>query len=723
MKLILVILSIALNAMALGGKVRHVKTSLNYFAFDSKEYIAISYKNDENWHTYWKTPGDAGTPTTVSFKQDGKELKLKALEWPAPRRYFEQGNLLAYGYGGVYSFFFEIPKNLKNKIKSKFTLTSKWLVCKDVCIPSKVNITTKLVGSNFEYAKSHHFEQSSSQLISQLKELPTTLNSPADLPKDLEIYLNKDPSGETNLSLNYTYKVASRDFLKAKNNLLTPFPAEPFGFKHEFLYFDPISNTVYGKMVLEWDGDLKEPEIPFPKSGIFDREFTFKFIFRETVNSRPVVISKSFKRFVAGGQKALDEFYKGLDNQKVVKKKVVDHNIFLIMIYAFLGGLILNLMPCVLPVISLKLFGLIAHRDGKQTSILKHNLFYSLGIMSTFMIMASIVMGLKSSGQSIGWGFQLQSPIFVCLLILAIFVLALNMFGLFEFRTPFGNKLGNTQLKKGVFGDFMSGVLTTILSTPCSAPFLGTALTFAFTTSTFNIYLTFIFIAFGLSFPFILTGFLPGLIGFLPKPGAWMDKLKNFLGLTLLLTAVWLHDVLMNIIDPQVSGLFINALITLTFFGFYFYNKMSQRSFFRIIFGVIPLFFFIFILKQDLLKPASNLTGSAMARGSNPEWITWSKHTLRNTPGPVFIDFTAKWCLTCKVNKKLVLETDDFQDFTKKNNIKLMLADWTKYDPEITKWLAEYNVVSVPAYFIKTKAGEIKFLGETISIKKIKNAL
>lgn len=706
-------------AFAIGSKIPKAQTSLNYFQNNGKHYLALGIKNDKGWHTYWKNPGDAGLPTKITISQDGQDLKLKMLEWPVPHRYIEQGNILAYGYGGEHTFFYELSESDLNKLKKTFKVYAKWLICKDICIPGKKEILANFKGDKFDYVKTYNFEQSKSSLIKQLNELPQA----GPFPENLEIYLNKDPSGATNLSINYTYKLADYKFVGAKENLLTPFPVVPFGFKHENLFYDSSTQTLYGKMILEWDGDLQEPEIPFPKGATFDREFTFKFLYRKTPDAKPYIIEKKFSKFAPTGQKQLDDFYKSLKGKTAKTSKKSSKNIFLIMLYAFLGGLILNLMPCVLPVISIKLFGLIAHRDENQSSVLRHNLFYSFGVLSTFMIFASIVAAIKASGESIGWGFQLQSPTFVAIMVIVIFILALNMFGLFEFKTPFGSKLGNAELKKGVLGDFMSGVLTTILSTPCSAPFLGSALTYAFTTTTVNIYLTFIFIGIGLSFPFILTGIAPGLISFLPRPGLWMEKLKNFLGLTLLLTTVWLYDVLMGIVDPQNVGIYINTLITLTFFAFFFHNRVSKRSFFRIVVGIIPLFFFIYMVKQDLLKPSSNLNGSAIARNSKLNWQNWSQDKLSQTPGPVFIDFTAKWCLTCKVNKKLVFETDDFENFTKQSGLKLMIADWTKYDPEITKWLEKYEVVSVPAYFVKTKDGKIKFLGETISINKIKESL
>ena len=246
-------------------------------------------------------------------------------------------------------------------------------------------------------------------------------------------------------------------------------------------------------------------------------------------------------------------------------------------------------MPCVLPVISLKLFGLIIHSNETKKQILKHNLSYTAGVLASFLILGAAVVILKASGDQIGWGFQLQSPLFVLTMMIILLVMALNMLGLFEFVTPGGKHLGNAEIKKGMGGDFINGVLATILSTPCSAPFLGTALTFAFTTSYLNIFLIFIAVGIGLSFPFLLTGFFPALIKFLPKPGLWMENLKRLLGLSLILTAIWLYDVFFAILSHEALGLYINTLFALIIFAFYFRKHMSKNRLFNAIFlGPFP---------------------------------------------------------------------------------------------------------------------------------------
>ncbi|MCR9205078.1 MAG: thioredoxin family protein, partial [Halobacteriovoraceae bacterium] len=358
-------------------------------------------------------------------------------------------------------------------------------------------------------------------------------------------------------------------------------------------------------------------------------------------------------------------------------------------------------------------------------------IFYALGVLSTFLVLAIAVLGLKSTGENVGWGFQLQSPVFVALMILVLFVFALNLFGLYEFSTPGGKSLGNVELKKGMAGDFLGGVLATILSTPCSAPFLGTALTFAFTASTFEIILTFQAIGLGLAFPFILTGLFPGAIKFLPKPGMWMESVKKFLGLTLLLTAIWLLDVFVSLTSGNVPLMKLNTGLILVFFAIYYQKHISKKLHWRAIFYILALLPFLSLFSSPLSISSANTTGETdlireKNHGGEIVWESWSEQKMDDFKSKgelVFIDFTAKWCFTCKVNEKLVLDTDGFRDLVKEKNIKLLLGDWTKYDPVIGAFLKKHGYVGVPAYFIQKPDGSLVKLGETITLSKIEKNL
>ncbi|MBT4791068.1 MAG: hypothetical protein HON90_05815 [Halobacteriovoraceae bacterium] len=683
----------------------------------NKNILAITLKNEKKWHTYWKNPGDAGLEVKFKFKAQGKEVKLKDYPWPAPKRYIEQGNMWAYGYSDHYAFFFEVDETLKNK---ELEVVGQWLVCKDICIPGTKTLTISI---------DHNLKGKTGPLQSERKLLKAFDYLPQKIKNDhIELFLTKGIK-ENQLALHFMIEDTDFSSVKKDSNILTPYLRVPLDFKHEEIYFDEANKTIYGRIYIEWDGIFEEPIWNLPKDGKFLKPIDIQFLIQHPRTTKPYIINKVFSQFTLSGDEVLSKRYATLQKlgQKVVSKSQPSNeepqSILWYILFALLGGLILNLMPCVLPVISLKLFGLIIHSNESKKQILKHNLAYTAGVLISFAVLAITVIILKASGEQIGWGFQLQSPYFVFVMLMIIFIMALNMLGLFEFVTPGGKKLGNQEMKKGLWADFINGVLATILSTPCSAPFLGTALSFAFTTSSLNIFIVFLSIGVGLSAPFILTGFFPAIIRFLPKPGMWMEKLKYFLGFSLILTAVWLADVLFNVINFNIVGIYFNTLIGLTFFAFFFRKFISKNIFFNIVIFALPVFF-TYQVGDLILTKSSQLTERTTTRTSDLDWQKWTPEQMGIISDQyTLINFTASWCLTCKVNKKFVLNSSDFKQLVYKKQLKLLEGDWSKYDENITKFLRKFNIVGVPAYFIQKPNGEIISLGETISINKIKENL
>ena len=695
---------------------QYVKMGAAAFHFEEQNILAISLENEKSWHTYWKNPGDAGLELKFKFSttENDSPIILEDFPWPTPARYIEQGNMWAYGYSNKYAFFYKLPEHLSSK---KLKIVGTWLVCKDICIPGTRTVELSL-DSNLE--GSTLLNHTKNELIESFKKIPIVQQEPK-----LNIFLTKGPK-ENQLAVHYILENVSVDQIRQKSNILTPYLQTPFDYKHEEVYFDKSSKTFFGRMYLDWDGLYEEPAWSLPEDGVFKTPIVAKFLLNYPKNAPSKIITHQFNEFTLSGDSELTKRFKGLlkieDKKSAPSKRQELSRLSLLsyILFAFLGGLILNLMPCVLPVISLKLFGLIIHSDENKKEIFKHNMSYTFGVLFSFFILASTIAILKSTGEQIGWGFQLQSPTFVFAMILIIFIMALNMFGLFQFSTPGGRKLGDTQIKKGLFSDFLNGILATILSTPCSAPFLGTALTFAFTTSIMSSYLIFLSVGAGLAFPFILTAFFPRLIKFLPRPGLWMEKLKFLLGLTLLLTVLWLVDVLFAIVDFSTVGLYFNTVLAFIFFGFFSRRFISKKLWSNILILMITLSF--------IYKTASLFDHQAQSiaqpNKTDLSWNSWTFDKMnKETERTVFINFTAKWCLTCKVNKKLVLQSNDFKALTKEKGLHLMEGDWTKRDDEITSFLKSYNIVGVPAYFIKKPSGEIISLGETISISKIKKNL
>ena len=671
--------------------------------------IVVSVNHDKNWHTYWKNPGDAGLASSFKFiSLDGKPIELKAYEWPVPERHIEAGDILTIGYEGKQHFFFDdYPGDLVAHVIV--------LICKDICIPGEAKLQLKKDQNFVSNRNASPF--SDKELSEAFQDLPQE----AMVPSNFEYYLTRIKN-QNLLTLHYSLKGVRNNKLPRNLLFLTPFPKAPFGYKRESLYTE--GDTLYGKTEIEWDGEYQEPPIPLPASGSFKENYELSFLLNAPGMNKIQKVTLKVKDFsLASG--SLEKFYQQLTpfdgNSKVLTKSQTPptENIFHYLLLAFLGGLILNLMPCVLPVISLKLFSLIRHQNYSRKKLFQHNLSYTIGVISTFMALALVIAGLKATGEEVGWGFQLQSPAFILSMMLVLFIFSLNLFGLFEFITPGGSTIGGAKTEEGFVGDFFGGVLTTILSTPCSAPFLGTALTFAFTTNYFTIFLMFFFIGIGLAFPFLMTAVFPKTLSIFPKPGAWMEKLKYFLGLSLIATVVWLYDVFVSLVNFDLISWRLNLLFALWFFAFFFYKKISRQKVLVLGVFLIPLISTVLAMRDLELKPT---TISTMTKET--DWKPWSVAKLAEEKGKlVFMDFTAEWCLTCKVNKKLVLETKGFKALTKKYNLVLLRADWTKRDDTITQYLKNYGAVGVPAYFVQKTNGEIIFLGETIHLDKIEKSL
>lgn len=690
---------------------QYVKLGAQNIEVDGKDLLAVTFENTKDWHTYWKNPGDAGLAIKVKFYVDNNLVALNDYPWPTPKRYIEQGNMWAYGYGEKYAFFYDLSPKFKNK---EIKIVGEWLVCKDICIPGSRTI---------EFPNKSDPILSDSELKASFSNLPEF----SEQDNQIKIYLTKTEV-ENQLALHYIIEDADFELVNSKINILTPYHAFPFDYKHEEVFYDRENKQVFGRTLIDWDGIYEQPVWEVPESGIFEKPIKAKFLLNYPKGENSKIITKTFQNFSTTDNRVLNQTYSNLQKvdfeQEAILKEEQSKSLFYYILFAFLGGLILNLMPCVLPVISLKLFGLISHANESRKRILRHNLFYTLGVVATFVLLATVVFALKQSGDQIGWGFQLQSPVFVFFMLILIFIMSLNMMGLFEFKTPGGTKLGGLAQREGVMGDFNNGVLATILATPCSAPFLGSALPFAFTTTTLNIYIIFIAVGVGLSFPFIITGIFPNLVSFLPRPGVWMDNLKKFLGLSLILTAVWLYDVLSSLISMEYAGIYINTVLALTFFAFYFRRYISKRTSFNFLIFALPLLF-IFILHNINAFHTTPTQVNIKAPGAL-NWENWTPEKMNQaklSKGYTFINFTAAWCITCKVNKKVVLDSGKFKDLVKDNNIKLLEGDWTQRDDKITQFLLSYNIVGVPAYFMIKPSGKIVSLGETISISKIKASL
>ncbi|MBA8883748.1 protein-disulfide reductase DsbD family protein [Dokdonella fugitiva] len=371
------------------------------------------------------------------------------------------------------------------------------------------------------------------------------------------------------------------------------------------------------------------------------------------------------------------------------------------LLFALLGGLVLNLMPCVLPVLSLKVLGL-AQSGESAAKARRHALVYTAGVLVTFAAVGLAVIGLRAAGQALGWGFQLQQPVFVAVLVYVLFAIGLSLSGVYNIGAGLAGVGQGLSNRSGAAGDFFTGVLAVVVASPCTAPFMGSALAYAFSASSFVALLVFLALGLGLALPFLLVGFVPALAARLPRPGAWMETLKQFLAFPMYLTAVWLAWVLGNQrgIDA-IAWVLIGATVLALGLWWWERHRYQGHPVQRVIAVVVILAALLPIARIARLEaPAAHAATSAGVPYSAERLAS-----LRAEGRSVFVDVGADWCVTCKVNEKAVLDTDAFRDLLRRSNAVLMTADWTNVDPAITAFLQDYNAVGVPLYVV-FRAGE-----------------
>ncbi len=370
---------------------------------------------------------------------------------------------------------------------------------------------------------------------------------------------------------------------------------------------------------------------------------------------------------------------------------------------ALLGGLILNLMPCVLPILSLKVLGL-AQSGGSRASARRHALWYTAGVLTAFAAIGALVIGLRAAGQAAGWGFQLQQPGFVAALVYLMFAVGLSLSGVFTLGGRVGNLGQSLAARTGPAGDFFTGVLACVVASPCIAPFMGGALAFAFTASAPMALAVFLMLGLGLALPFLVIGLVPALADRLPKPGAWMETLKQLLAFPMYLTALWLAWVLGKQRGVDAMGLLLAGL-TLFALGLWWFERRRWTG------GGLARGLALAFVCAALVLPVvavSRLPPPAALAPTDSAQVAYSAdrlQALRAAGTPVFVNMTADWCVTCKANERRVLSGAVFHDALAGAGATYMVGDWTNVDAEIGAFLEAHGAVGVPLYVVYPAGG------------------
>ena len=592
----------------------------------------------DGWHTYWEYSGDAGLPTTIQW-QLPHGFTAGPIEWPVPEAKLEPGDIQTYAYGGRVLLLTTITPPAGVTGNIALKAKADWLVCKETCIPGGAELELTLpVATNSSPANAALFEEFRSQLPSK-KKPPYPISW-------------KRTANQLTLQVEGI----------APNTPLALFPL-------------PADNQEVG-----------HPEFLPPSSLRIPSQGNFRGVLSvgEGPSRRAWFISEN--------------------SAETEKPATATMGLWLALFYGFLGGLILNLMPCVLPVISLKIFGFIKQSGDSRTAILSHGLAFAAGIFAWFLGLATIIIALKSSGAEVTWAFQFQNPWFNIAIGSIVFVFALNLAGVFELILPSraATAMESAGSGGGLGGPFFQGVFATLLATPCTAPFLGSALGFAFSQSSAVILAMFASVAFGMALPYLLLSAQPGWMKFLPRPGAWMERLKQFMAFPLLATLVWILSILGG--QRGVEGVvWFSAFLVCLAFAAWLYAAFcgplasSKQRVLAILLALASItgggWYFL----------GKNFTQIGKTDPDSIAWVDFSEARLKSELAAgrnVFIDFTADWCITCKFNERTAINTPAVRALLAEKNIVPIKADWTNSNSEITAALKGFGRVGVPLYVL-----------------------
>ena len=621
--------------------------------------IGLLLRMAPGWHTYWKFSGDAGLPTEIKWKLP-PGWKIGEIQWPIPLKTTDPGDIQTYGYQDEVLLMQEItPPAAVSGSTVKLVAEANWLVCEKICIPGNASL-------QLELPRSTTGAPANAEIFAHYRRL---------LPRDW-------PGGKV---ASANWRRAGSDLrLNVKSATLANYPAVDF-------YPLPQGDTVVGHPQVESRNE----------NGI---------VFRLPIESASKNLSSIDGLIILAQHPNGDDRMAWRTEAPMIAsaRSVPTRGIFTFLFFGFLGGIILNLMPCVLPVISLKIFGFIQHAGQSRQKILRSGIAFAGGIFAWFIGLALLLIVLKAAGREITWGgFQFTNPYFVLALSVIVLVFALDLFGVFEISLPQSvtRRLLSSTSGQHEAASFFQGLFATVLATPCTAPFLGTALGFAFAQSSAIILLMFVAIAAGMSAPYLLLCAQPAWLRFLPKPGRWMLHVKQFMGFLLLATLLFLLYVLgaqRGLEGAMWASCFLLIISIACWMKGAFVlptASVAKRTIALALMFVLVLASGIYFIGGKF-RSANVASADSRLRG---DWQAFTPERLQaelDEGHSVFVDFTAAWCLTCKFNEANVLESNAVREAFQRHAIVKLKADWTSGDPVITKLLQRFGRPGVPLYVL-----------------------
>ena len=659
-------------------------------------WVGLQLTHAPDWHTYWRNSGDSGLPTSLTWTLP-TGVSAGVIHWPLPKK-IPIGNLVNYGFEGT--VLLAVPLTITPAFKPsllnkdlEIKLKAHWLVCRKECIPEEgefalrlpVQGSTALNGAAFEAnrlaqpqvltEKSHVTVEGQSLKLS-VAGLPAALQGQtlALFPETPEVIQTAGAWTQNWLGTVWTAQVPL-SAERSQSPALMPFllVADAAGKKQGFL----ANAAVKGPWPAKADAVPVSPALAAALQA------------NAAANVAPGSPTTALSLWAA-------------------------------LLGALLGGLILNLMPCVFPVLAIKVMSFTRHANDRRGHRVS-GLAYSAGVVLSFVALGALMLGLRSAGEQLGWGFQLQAPAVVAALAVLFTVMGLNLAGLFEFGQFLPSRIATLEAKNPSVNAFLSGVLAVAIASPCTAPFMGASLGLALGLPAAQALLIFVTLGVGMALPYLAASFVPAVARWLPRPGAWMDTFRRAMAFPMFATVVWLLWVLGQ--QTGVDG--ASALLLLLLGLSWVLWSLTFKGRVRLIFAIISIAVYAMLAVTAgpyIFKPLE----ASSATSSTAGWQPWSSERAAQalaSGAPVFVDFTAAWCVTCQYNKKTTLANPEILADFEAKKVTLLRADWTRRDPAITAALAALGRNGVPVYVLYKTGRAPMVLSEILSVAEVRAAL
>ena len=657
-------------------------------------WVGLKLTHQPDWHTYWRNPGDSGLPTQIEFNLP-KGITAGEVQWPLPFK-LKAGSLTNYGFEKT--VLLAVPLTVSQQFKPtadqslEIKAHANWLVCKLECIPQEGDFSLRIpVYSSLAI----HTAAFDAVLADQPQPLP---NAKATTRFEAQ-----------RLVLQVTGLPAS---LQGKN--LSVFPDTP-----ELV---ESATDQHPRASQSWQAEMWTVQLPLSNLRMTDpKQLGILLTTGQGAERQGYALTAPITQAwpAVSGLTAPAPLPVNAPNDEGVMGFV------LALLGAFVGGLVLNLMPCVLPVLAIKLLGFAQHSRAHRAHRIA-GLAYTAGVVLSFLALGALVLTLRAAGEQLGWGFQLQSPVVVSVLAVLFTGIALNLFGLFEFGQILPSRLASFQYKHPVLDALLSGVLAVAVASPCTAPFMGASLGLAMSLPTWQALTIFVTMGLGLAAPYLLASFIPAVARLLPHPGAWMITLRQLLAFPMLATVVWLLWVLGQQTSLDAAMYALGGLLLFAALIWALKQRSPAARGLATLLAAILVWGVVTLLEEFDTPSNASVATATPSKDASANWQAWSEAAVAQSLAqgrPVFVDFTAAWCVTCQINKKSTLTNSEVLADFGAHQVTLLRADWTRRDPAISAALTALGRSGVPVYVLHAPGKAPLVLSELLSVRQMKEAL